>query len=98
MAVVNMHTATAKLDHALTQAAQAGQIKLSVAIAAAGALVSVQWQLYDTEQAVEPGCRMRSCKLNLKGVAIFLVAGHARKQGVVAIFSSQKRLKISRKL
>ena len=66
--------------------------------AAGDALVSVQWQLYDMEQAVEPGCRVGSCKLNLKDVAIFLVAGHAHKQGYVAIFSSQKRLKMSRKL
>ena len=66
--------------------------------AAGDALVSVQWQLYDMEQAVEPGCRVGSCKLNLKDVAIFLVAGHAHKQVYVAIFSSQKRLKMSRKL
>ena len=66
--------------------------------AAGDALVSVQWQLYDMEQAVEPGCRMGSCKLKLKDVAIFLVAAHAHKQVYVAIFSSQKRLKMSRKL
>ena len=66
--------------------------------AAGDALVSVQWQLYDIGQAVEPGCRVGSCKLKLKDVAIFLVAGHAHKQGYVAIFSSQKRLKMSRKL
>ena len=66
--------------------------------AASDVLVSVQWQLRDIEQAVEPVCRVGSCKLKLKDVAIFLVAVHALKQGLVAIFSTQKRLKISRKL
>ena len=66
--------------------------------AAGDALVSVQWQLYDMEQAVAPSCRVGSCKPKLKDVAIFLVAAHAHKQGFVAIFCSQKRLKFNRKL
>jgi hypothetical protein len=50
------------------------------------------------KQAVEGGCRVGSCKLKLNDVAIFLVACYAGKQGFMAIFGSQKWLKISRKL
>ena len=54
--------------------------------AAGDALVSVQWQLYDIEQAVERGCGVVSFKLTPKDIAIFLVAAHDNKQGFVAIF------------
>ena len=55
--------------------------------AAGDAFVSVQWQLYDIEQAVEPGLGLVSYKLTPKDVAIFLVAAHADKKIFAAILT-----------